>query len=521
MCGIIGVTDAEKVVDEIYGGLLSLQHRGQDSAGMTLMEDNHLQTIKGFGLLREVFTDHQMECITINPQMGIGHVRYPTSGKRLKSEIQPFYVNHPYGIVLSHNGNLTNKDELKEYLNNEKRRHIESSSDSEVLLNILATEIDERVSQNDGEFTVEELFLSIEKLHEKVRGSYSVVCLIAGKGLLAFRDKYGIRPICLGRKKKASGDITYIVASETIALKALGYEYVRDLEPGEAIFIDKNNDLYSRDCSVIKINNPCVFEFIYLARPDSEINGISVYKSRQKMGERIGERIKKEWNDKKIDVVIPIPDSGRVSAVSLAETLNLPCRDGLVKDRYTGRTFIMSGDELRQKSVRKKLTAIREEIEGKNVLLVDDSIVRGNTSRHIVDVVQKAGAKKIYLVSVSPPVKYCNFYGIDIPSKIELIANNRSEKDIGKLLGVDDIMFQSLTDLRDIIIGMKDDITDIETSCFDGYYIDKDSSINNYFNDCDSIKTSRPINIVLNSSIKNTESLPEFNRIESHFCDPF
>jgi amidophosphoribosyltransferase len=470
MCGILGVVSRTPVNQLLYDGLQVLQHRGQDAAGIATLEGNTFHLHKGNGLVRDVFRTRNMRSLRGNA--GIAHVRYPTAGSSVDhNEAQPFYVNSPFGIVLGHNGNLTNTEMLQQELFLEDRRHVNTSSDSEVLLNVLAHELQTRAKQYL--LDVQTIFDAVSGVHHRCRGAYAVVAMIAGYGLLAFRDPYGIRPLVVGSNKNGS-DVEYLVASESVALDTLGFKYLRDVAPGEAIFIDLNGKLHSQQCAPYASLNPCIFEFVYLARPDSVIDGISVYETRLHMGEYLADKIRREWPQHDIDVVIPIPDSSRPSALQLANRLNIPFREGFVKNRYIGRTFIMPGQAMRKKSVRQKLNAITLEFKDKNVLLVDDSIVRGTTSREIVQMARDAGARKVYFASAAPPVRFPNVYGIDMPSRHELIATGRSDEEICREIGADGLIYQDLKDLKAAVRMANPEIHGFDASCFDGDYITGD-----------------------------------------------
>src|ERR1035437_6003742 len=426
MCGILGVVATIPVNQLLYDGLQVLQHRGQDAAGIATAEGGRFHMHKGQGLVRDVFRTRNMRNLVGN--WGIAHTRYPTAGSAWSgAEAQPFYVNSPFGIVLGHNGNLTNTDRLKQDMFLQDLRHVNTNSDSEVLLNVLAHEL--QLASTKYQLDPETVFRAVAGVHRRVRGAYAVVAMIAGYGLLAFRDPFGIRPLVGGKHETEHGS-EYLVASESVALDALGYELVRDIAPGEAIFIDEDGHFYSQQCALNPTLNPCIFEYVYLARPDAVIDGISVYETRLRMGESLAEKIKRNFANLDIDVVIPIPDSSRPSAMQLAKHLNLPYREGFIKNRYIGRTFIMPGQAIRRRSVRQKLNAIGMEFKGKNVLLVDDSIVRGTTSREIVQMAREAGAKRVIFASAAPPVKYPNVYGIDMPTRNELIAYGRTDEEV-------------------------------------------------------------------------------------------
>lgn len=470
MCGILGVVATTPVNQLLYDGLMVLQHRGQDAAGIATAEGNTFHLHKGPGLVRDVFRTRNMRALPGN--WGIGHVRYPTAGSAWNfAEAQPFYVNSPFGIVLGHNGNLTNAEQLKDEMFRMDRRHINTNSDSEVLLNVLAHELQN--SAHGYELDVESIFDAVAGVHRRCRGAYAVVALIAGYGLLAFRDPHGIRPLVYGKNETPAGT-EYLVASESVALDTLGFEMVRDVEPGEAIFIDLNHKIHSRQCAQQPMYAPCIFEYVYLARPDSVIDGVSVYESRLAMGEFLAEKIKEAIPIEEIDVVIPIPDSSRPAAMELALKLGIPFREGFVKNRYVGRTFIMPGQSMRRKSVRQKLNCVAQEFKGKRVLLVDDSIVRGTTSREIVDMARAAGALKVYFASAAPPVRFPNVYGIDMPTRAELIATGRTDDGIAAEIGADALVYQDLDDLKRSVQSINSMLTVFDASCFDGCYITGD-----------------------------------------------
>lgn len=468
MCGVIGIVGHSPVNQMIYDGLTVLQHRGQDAAGIMTCENGRFFLRKANGLVRDAFRTSHM--LRLKGQMGIGHVRYPTAGCSSSAEAQPFYVNSPYGISLAHNGNLTNADELKRDLFREDLRHLNTESDSEVLLNIFAHELQAlgklRIDAND-------VFEAVARVHERCRGAYAVVAMITDFGVVGFRDPNGIRPLVFGCRQTDKGP-ECMIASESVAIGALGFQMIRDVEPGEAIFIDANGDLHTRQCARNPQYTPCIFEHVYFARPDSIIDGVSVYKSRLRMGENLAEKIKREWPDHDIDVVIPIPDTSRTSALQMANRLGVLYREGFIKNRYIGRTFIMPGQQQRKKSVRQKLNAIDLEFRGKNVLLVDDSIVRGTTSQQIIQMARDAGAVKVYFASASPPVRYPNVYGIDMPSVNELIAHDKTTDEIARAIGADHLVFQDLEDLIDAVHRGNPEITSFDTSVFSGEYVTRD-----------------------------------------------
>ena len=470
MCGILGVVARNNVNQLLYDGLLVLQHRGQDAAGIVTAEGPMFHMHKGGGMVRDVFRTRNMRALS--GHAGIAHTRYPTAGSAWSAaESQPFYVNSPFGIVLGHNGNLTNTEQLKNDLFRTDLRHVNTNSDSEVLLNVLAHELQEAAT--NYRLDPATIFAAVSGVHRRCRGAYAVVAMIAGYGLLAFRDPYGIRPLVFGRCESARGN-EYLIASESVALDTLGFELVRDVGPGEAIFIDLDGNFFSQQCAPSATLNPCIFEFVYLARPDSVIDGISVYETRLRMGESLADKISREYAHLDIDVVIPIPDSSRPAAMQLSKRLNLPYREGFIKNRYIGRTFIMPGQAIRRKSVRQKLNAIAMEFRGKNVLLVDDSIVRGTTSREIVQMARESGARKVFFASAAPPVRYPNVYGIDMPSRDELIATGRTDAEIAREIGCDELIYQDLDALIDDVRSVNPEVTSFETSCFSGVYITGD-----------------------------------------------
>lgn len=472
MCGIIGIVGHSEVNQALYDGLTVLQHRGQDAAGiMTCNQDGKFFLRKDNGLVKDVF--HTRHMIRLKGKMGIGHIRYPTAGCSSSAESQPFYVNSPFGIALAHNGNLTNTKILKEELFQTDRRHLNTDSDSEVLLNVLAHEL-----QTSGKLKPqpEDIFNAVREVHRRCRGAYAAVSMISGVGVLAFRDPYGIRPVVIGKRETEQGT-EYMVASESVAVDILDFELVRDVEPGECVFIDNNGNFHSQQCAQNPVKNPCIFEYVYFARPDSMMDGISVHKSRMRMGTKLAEKIKRERPDHDIDVVIPIPDTSRSAALQLSYDLDVVYREGFIKNRYIGRTFIMPGQTMRKKSVRQKLNAIDLEFRDKNVLLVDDSIVRGTTSQQIVQMARDAGAKKVYLASAAPPVRFPNVYGIDMPSATEFVAHDRNVDQIAQELGVDWLVYQDLPDLV-AAINKKSNVERFDTSCFDGDYVTGDIDAN-------------------------------------------
>ena len=464
MCGIVGIVAKQSVNQSLYDALTVLQHRGQDAAGIvTCGERGRFYLRKDKGLVRDVFQKRHM--LTLVGNMGIGHVRYPTAGSDSSAEAQPFYVNSPYGITLAHNGNLTNADDLKEQLFVEDQRHLNTSSDSEVLLNVFAHEL---AAIGKLRLTANDVFKGVQGVYRRCQGAYAVVAMIAGFGVLAFRDPHGIRPACFGKRETPEGP-EYMVASESVVLETEGFQLIRDIKPGEALFIEKTGRFHSKQCTHDTVLNPCIFEYVYLARPDSVIDGVSVYKSRLRMGEKLAESIRRQGYHQVIDVVVPIPDTSRTSAMQLAETLGIKYREGFIKNRYIGRTFIMPGQQLRQRSVRQKLNPITDELKGKNVLLVDDSIVRGTTSSQIIQMTRDAGANKVFFASASPPVRYPNVYGIDMPTCNELIACDLTEQAICQELGADALIYQDLDDLVAAI--QHPSVKRFDTACFDGHYV--------------------------------------------------
>tara|TARA_B100001029_G_scaffold69096_1_gene56213 strand:- start:309 stop:1838 length:1530 start_codon:yes stop_codon:yes gene_type:complete len=477
MCGILGIlANKGPISNLLYDGLLVLQHRGQDAAGIVVCEDNKLHLRKDNGLVNDVFEKEHIE--NLRGRLGIAHVRYPTAGTSSAAEAQPLYVNHPYGISLAHNGNLTNAEELTSELYQENLRHINTNSDSEILLNILANEL-EKVGEfkaNDiPNLKPHDLFKAISGVHARCSGAYAVVGIIAGYGLFAFRDPNGIRPLIFGSINDGENQSCGI-SSESVALNSLGFDSVSDIAPGEAVFIDNEGRVFREQCAEETKLAPCAFEYVYFARPDSIIDGVSVHQARLNMGSRMAQKIKKVWPDHDIDVVIPVPDSGRISAIQLANALGVDYREGLVKNRYIGRTFIMPGQTIRRDSVRKKLNTINPEFEGKKVLLVDDSIVRGNTSRKIVQMARKSGARKVYFASTAPPVKYPNVYGIDMPASSELIASIGDIEKIAKSIGVDRLFYQDLEDLIKSVQFEPTGPQEFDTSCFSGVYVTENVS---------------------------------------------
>jgi len=470
MCGILGVVAKTSVNQILYDGLLLLQHRGQDAAGIVTSVSNTFHMHKGPGLVTDVFRTRNMR--SLSGEAGIGHCRYPTAGSAFNAgESQPFYVNSPFGIVLGHNGNLTNSDELKEEMFRQDLRHINTNSDSEVLLNVLAHELEQ--AARGVRLDPETIFTAVGNVHRRCRGAYAVVVMISGYGLLAFRDPFGIRPLIYGRSKTQQGT-DYLVASESVALTACGFDPVRDVAPGEAIFIDLSGKLHTKQCASNARLAPCLFEYVYLARPDSVMDGVSVYEARLNMGRHLARKIQRVLPRHDIDVVIPVPDTSRPSALEIAKVMNISYREGFVRNRYIGRTFIMPGHTVRKKSVRQKLNVMGTEFKGKNVLIVDDSIVRGTTSREIVQMAREAGAKKVYFASAAPAVRFPNVYGIDMPTRQELIAPDRSDEEIAREIRADMVIYQDLDALKASITEVNPALTEFETSCFDGIYVTGD-----------------------------------------------
>ncbi len=476
MCGIVGVIAKDPVNQLIYDALLLLQHRGQDAAGIVTMQGTKCFMHKARGMVRDVFRTRNMRSLV--GTVGIGQVRYPTAGNAYsEEEAQPFYVNAPFGIVLVHNGNLTNATALKSELISVDRRHINTESDTEVLINVLAHEL--QSAAQGVSLTPDAVFQAVRAVHKRLKGSYAVVALIAGHGLLAFRDPFGIRPLCFGQGVGATGP-ELMVASESVAIEGTGHTVTRDVAPGEAIFVDLQGGLHARQCADHPSLNPCMFEFVYLARPDSVMDGVSVYQARLNLGETLAQRVISTMPPSDIDVVIPIPESSRPSAMQLAQRIGKPYREGFVKNRYVGRTFIMPGQGVRAKSVRQKLNAIGVEFKGRNVLLVDDSIVRGTTSKEIIQMARDAGARKVYMASAAPPVRYPNVYGIDMPTHSELIAHNRSVEEIRQFIGADALIYQDVAAMKRIVAALNPAIRGFEASCFDGVYVTGDVTADDF-----------------------------------------
>jgi amidophosphoribosyltransferase len=468
MCGIVGIVGFTPVNQQLYDALTVLQHRGQDAAGIMTAHEGEILLRKDNGLVRDVFQQRHM--LQLKGNLGIGHVRYPTAGCDSSAEAQPFYVNSPYGICLAHNGNLTNATALADTLVREDRRHLNTSSDSEVLLNVLASEL-QRASGPRA--SAADIFEALRAVYRRIRGGYAVVALVLGHGVIGFRDPNGIRPLVIGFRDGARGR-EYMLASESVALDQSGYELLRDVGAGEAVYIDEQGRLHSQQCADTVQHTPCIFEYVYFARPDSIIDNISVYKARLRMGELLAEKIRRERPGHDIDVVIPIPDTSRTSALQVAQRLGVKYREGFIKNRYIGRTFIMPGQEQRAKSVRSKLNAIDLEFRGKNVLLVDDSIVRGTTSAQIIEVAREAGARSVYFASAAPPVRYPNVYGIDMPAASELVAAGRTEDEVARMIGADWLIYQDLADLVRAVRHHDSQVTEFDTSCFSGEYVTGD-----------------------------------------------
>ncbi|OTG82789.1 amidophosphoribosyltransferase [Acinetobacter sp. ANC 5054] len=467
MCGVVGIAGKSPVNQMLFDALTMLQHRGQDAAGIVTCQDGRLFLRKDTGMVRDVFHTRHMRALQGN--YGIGHVRYPTAGSSSSAEAQPFYVNSPYGITLAHNGNLTNAAEIHDDLFKTDLRHMNTDSDSEVLLNVFAHELQKRPKLTP---TADDIFHVVSRVHERCKGGYAVVAMITGQGLVGFRDPNGIRPLIYGSRETEKG-VEYIIASESVAITALGFKVERDIAPGEAIYITADGVMSTKQCAAEPEYRPCIFEYVYFARPDATIDGISVYKARLKMGEKLAQKILREWGDEHdIDVVIPIPDTSRTSALELANMLGIKFREGFMKNRYIGRTFIMPGQQQRKKSVRQKLNPVELEFQGKNVLLVDDSIVRGTTCNEIIQMARDAGAKKVFFASAAPMVKYPNVYGIDMPAKSELIASDRSVEEIREIIGADRLIFQDLEDLKAAVRTKKvPELQDFDCSVFDGKYV--------------------------------------------------
>ena len=466
MCGIVGIVSGsgQYVNQEIYDCLTILQHRGQDAAGIVTSESGRFYQRKDNGLVKDVFRTRHMR--DLHGTIGIGHVRYPTAGSSSSAEAQPFYVNSPYGIAMGHNGNLTNAEEVAEDIYKDDLRHLNTNSDSEVLVNVFAHEL---MEQKKLFIDHEDVFNAVRNVHKRVRGGYAALGLIANFGMVSFRDPHGLRPVVVGKRVTEKGT-DFMVASESVALNGLGFELIKDLEPGEAVVITESGDIFFQQCAENPVYSPCIFEYVYFARPDSMMDDISVYKARLRMGQKLADKIKRDWGEHDIDVVMPIPDTSRTSALELAHVLDVPYREGLIKNRYIGRTFIMPGQQLRKKSVRQKLNPIALEFGGKNVLLVDDSIVRGTTSGEIVQMARDAGARKVYFASAAPAVRYPYVYGIDMPSPSELVASGRTTEEVAEVIGCDKLIYQDLDDLIESVSVGNENIPSFDTSCFSGIY---------------------------------------------------
>jgi len=502
MCGIVGISGFTPVNQLIYDALTVLQHRGQDAAGIaTIDAEGQFRLRKANGLVKEVFDTRHM--LRLQGNIGIGHVRYPTAGSSNVSEAQPLYVNSPFGITLAHNGNLTNSAQLKKELI-KIRRHINTHSDSELLLNVFASELDRF---KDFRLTKNDIFSAIAQMHKRIRGAYSCVAMIINHGMVAFRDPNGIRPLVIGKRVLACGKNEYMVASESIALDTLGFEFLRDVTPGEAVYATEEGELFTQQCAENPEYHPCIFEYVYFARPDSFIDKISVYNARVRMGQKLGEKIARQWQHLKIDVVIPIPETSCDIALEIARILHLPYRQGFVKNRYVGRTFIMPGQQERRKSVRRKLNANKAEFRDKNVLLVDDSIVRGTTSEQIVAIARGAGAKQVYFASAAPEISFQNVYGIDMPSVNELVAHGRSVNEIQEYIGADALIFQNLEDLIAAVRVDNPEITEFDCAVFNGHYVTKDVD-QNYLTHLNAIRSGQAPSA---SSSSESEHLEIYN----------
>ena len=505
MCGITGIVAKNNVNQAIYDSLTMLQHRGQDAAGMVTCDGHRLYLRKNNGMVRDVF--HTRHMLNLKGHMGIGHVRYPTAGSASSAEAQPFYVNSPYGITLAHNGNLTNGAELSHDLMNADLRHLNTGSDSEILLNIFAHEL-QSIGKPRESLSAGDIFQAISRLHKRCRGGYAAVAMITGVGIVGFRDSYGIRPIVFGERLTDKGK-EYMLSSESVAIQSLGFDVVRDIAPGEAVFMSAEGELHTQQCAENPRYSPCIFEHVYLARPDSIIDGISVYKARLRMGESLAKKIIRIWPSHDIDVVIPIPDTGRTSALPLAYELGVKYREGFIKNRYIPRTFIMPGQKIRKKSVRQKLNPIELEFKGKNVLLVDDSIVRGTTSGEIVRMARESGANRVYFASAAPPVRFPNVYGIDMPTAEELIAHDKNEQEIAEKIGADRLFYQDLGDLISAAKEGNPEIHQFDTSCFTGEYVTGDISAD-YL---ERVSTAR------NDAVKLFETHPEESLVDLSITD--
>ena len=477
MCGVVGIVSKNEVASDLYEALTVIQHRGQDAAGIATSEEKRVNSRKQLGLVREVFREHHIQ--SLNGKIGIAHVRYPTAGGASRELAQPMYVNSPYGISIVHNGNLVNTDSLCEELAETDRRHLNTNSDSEVILNIFAHELQQIGSVQPSK---EEIFEAVNRMQSRLSGAYSIIIMINDVGLVAVRDPHGIRPLIIGKRDEDLMGAEYMIASESAAIDALDFKIIDDIAAGETIFISKEGKMSRSKSQKAAKHSPCIFEYVYLARPDSVIDKVSVHKARQRMGTYLGEKILSLYPEHEIDAVIPIPESSTTSANEVAKKLDLPYREGFVKNRYIGRTFIMPKQEMRRKSVKRKLNPITMEFEGKNVLLVDDSIVRGTTSKQIVEMAREAGAKKVFFASAAPPIRFQNVYGIDMAATTELIAHQKDERQIAEYIGADWLVYQNLEDLiRSAKEGNKE-IENFETSIFDGEYLDDQVSSDNLKN---------------------------------------
>lgn len=471
MCGIVGILDSERVNQQLYDGLTVVQHRGQDAAGIITSDGKRVFLRKDNGLVRDVF--HTRHMVELKGNMGIGHTRYPTAGCDSRAEAQPFYVNSPFGLALAHNGNLTNAEPLREELFRQDLRQLNTTSDSEILLNIFAHELRDAIGGSSLRPEAEDIFQAVSGVIERCQGAYAVVAMIVGVGIVAFRDPFGIRPLIYGTRENKSST-AHMFASESVALDVIGYEREGDVAPGEAIFIDTEGRVHKQVCAANSRYNTCIFEYVYLARPDSIIDDVSVYKSRMEMGKMLGKKLLREWPDHDIDVIIPVPDTSRTAALEMAKDMRVSYREGFIKNRYIGRTFIMPGQAERKKSVRQKLNAIEAEFYDKNVLLVDDSIVRGTTSSKIIELAREAGARKVYFASAAPPVRFPNVYGIDMPSASELVAHDRSDKEICEKIGADKLLYQDIDDMVEAVSSCNPQLKEFDTSCFSGEYVTGD-----------------------------------------------
>jgi amidophosphoribosyltransferase len=502
MCGVIGILGQGPVNQSIYDALTVVQHRGQDAAGIMTCDGNRVYLRKDNGLVRDVFRTRHM--FHLAGHMGIGHCRYPTAGTSSAAEAQPFYVNSPFGVALGHNGNLTNAAQLRESLFAQDLRHLNTNSDSEIILNVLAHEL-RTVMGRKQNLAHEDLFKAMKRVYARCQGAYAVVAMIVDGGILAFRDRFGIRPLVYGVRSTPAGR-EHMLASESVALDVLGFDLVSDVQPGEAIYVSKSGRVHRRICAEDTRHRPCIFEHVYLARPDSIIDGVAVHKARMRMGEKLAGRILEQWPDHDLDVIIPVPDTSRTSALQMSYEMGVKYREGFIKNRYVGRTFIMPGQAERKRSVRQKLNAIELEFRGKNVLLVDDSIVRGNTSRQIIQMAREAGARRVYFASAAPPVRYPNVYGIDMPDAEELVGHNRTEEEIRVEIGADKLFFQDLEDLLDSAREGNPDIEDFEASCFHGRYITGD--VNSEY--LDHLQQTR------NDSKKSQSTVVDLNEVNSY-----